>query len=328
MGFWAKCLEVFKKYLKCVACYTWLVVILSAGFLCILSIVSIDDYKELYSFVVSSIPLFLLGFIVCVLSVSYMKHREQGWGISVLSDDHRISELERNFAYLLDEKVDASDLGYKDMVGVLFPICFFLWLVFYLVSLEVALSGFSLSSFGVEEVVVRLFYFVVAFAISLKFLDLLVRSFFKGEIMASIYAPMQKSIKGYFFIKLSVLLIPYLFCGLFFSGLYVVQGLKFDSEIDGVFDAIYFSFVTLTTLGYGDIHPDSWDTKLLVITESIIGVIYLSVVIGVSLGYGLSLRDSINRLDNSEITEHPDNIQPEQGLVIESTELESSSHQK
>ncbi|MEZ5990659.1 MAG: ion channel [Planctomycetota bacterium] len=41
----------------------------------------------------------------------------------------------------------------------------------------------------------------------------------------------------------------------------------------------YFSYVTLTTLGYGDVHPASPATRLLSVTEALLGQIYLAVVI-------------------------------------------------
>ncbi len=44
-------------------------------------------------------------------------------------------------------------------------------------------------------------------------------------------------------------------------------------------DMIYFSFTTLTTLGYGDITPVSYTAKMWSITEAMIGVMFLAVMI-------------------------------------------------
>jgi hypothetical protein len=44
-------------------------------------------------------------------------------------------------------------------------------------------------------------------------------------------------------------------------------------------DALYFSFVTLTTLGYGDIVPLTAQARSLVILESVTGVLYLAVLV-------------------------------------------------
>ena len=62
-----------------------------------------------------------------------------------------------------------------------------------------------------------------------------------------------------------------------------------DSAIRPLADMIYFSYVTLATLGYGDIVPLSPSAKGLAILEAIVGQIYLVVVVArlVSL-YGQS----------------------------------------
>jgi voltage-gated potassium channel Kch len=44
-------------------------------------------------------------------------------------------------------------------------------------------------------------------------------------------------------------------------------------------DQLYFSFVTLTTLGYGDIIPSSQLAKVITIFTSLSGVLYISVFV-------------------------------------------------
>jgi hypothetical protein len=46
----------------------------------------------------------------------------------------------------------------------------------------------------------------------------------------------------------------------------------------------YFSFVTLSTLGYGEIVPMSTETRMLAWVEAMFGQIYLAVLIGRILG--------------------------------------------
>ena len=46
----------------------------------------------------------------------------------------------------------------------------------------------------------------------------------------------------------------------------------------------YFSFVTLTTLGYGDITPVTWLTRNLAVLEALIGQIFLTVLIARLVG--------------------------------------------
>src|SRR5204863_7015600 len=47
---------------------------------------------------------------------------------------------------------------------------------------------------------------------------------------------------------------------------------------------VYFSFVTLTTVGYGDITPASEATRGLAVVEAVIGQFYLAVLIGELIG--------------------------------------------
>jgi hypothetical protein len=55
-------------------------------------------------------------------------------------------------------------------------------------------------------------------------------------------------------------------------------GLDAGAGMDG-FHAFYFSFITLTTVGYGDILPVSKAARMLAVTEAISGLLYLGVFI-------------------------------------------------
>ena len=55
------------------------------------------------------------------------------------------------------------------------------------------------------------------------------------------------------------------------------------SSLDG-FNALYFSFVSLSTMGYGDIVPVSRVARLLAILEGTTGVLYMSVLIARLVG--------------------------------------------
>lgn len=69
---------------------------------------------------------------------------------------------------------------------------------------------------------------------------------------------------------------------------YYILGAQFDKCIDSVVDALYFSSVTVTTLGYGDIVPDSPFTKLLTGLQALSGV----VLVGLFLNSLFSNRSS------------------------------------
>ena len=49
-------------------------------------------------------------------------------------------------------------------------------------------------------------------------------------------------------------------------------------------DVLYFSFVTLTTLGYGDVTPTSHMAKLLAVAEAVVGQLFLAVLVARLVG--------------------------------------------
>mgnify|MGYP000583493967 CR=1 FL=1 len=95
-----------------------------------------------------------------------------------------------------------------------------------------------------------------------------------------------------FFIKVFFLIWVYVFCGILFSAAWALASIYNDESLSEVIktsgDALYFSFVTMTTLGYGEIHPMVMATKTLAIVQSIFGVFFSSLLIGVAVGYTLN----------------------------------------
>ena len=66
-------------------------------------------------------------------------------------------------------------------------------------------------------------------------------------------------------------------------GSFNVQGKPFEAGIP-LADAIYFSFVTLATLGYGDIVPVTPMSRGFAVFEAIFGQLYLAVLVGRLVG--------------------------------------------
>ena len=67
----------------------------------------------------------------------------------------------------------------------------------------------------------------------------------------------------------------------YFGILYKAFGIELPDEKEAnLFDAFYFSVVTWTTLGYGEILPSSTESKIFVIVEVMLGYIYMGILIG------------------------------------------------
>lgn len=77
----------------------------------------------------------------------------------------------------------------------------------------------------------------------------------------------------------------YLLIGLFFTGLYAASALISDTAFAAQttplerFDLLYFSFITLATVGYGDITPVADPTRAMAMTEAVAGQLFLVTVV-------------------------------------------------
>jgi len=86
-------------------------------------------------------------------------------------------------------------------------------------------------------------------------------------LLSDIYTPPIS--KGRSFL---LLFINYIEVNLAFALIYLcLGGIR---GISNFFDAIYFSFVSFTTLGYGDMHPETWETKLAVILQLMVMILF------------------------------------------------------
>ena len=52
-----------------------------------------------------------------------------------------------------------------------------------------------------------------------------------------------------------------------------------DNDLTPFSQIVYFSFVTMTTLGYGDIHPETAMTRTLAWMQAVVGQFYIAVVV-------------------------------------------------
>lgn len=88
--------------------------------------------------------------------------------------------------------------------------------------------------------------------------------------------------------KIAAAVNVYLFLGLIWRDLYsLVNTLipdAFNSELLSQTDFLYYSFVTLSTLGYGDVLPVAGPAKALAYIEAIIGQLYLTILVARLVG--------------------------------------------
>jgi hypothetical protein len=98
----------------------------------------------------------------------------------------------------------------------------------------------------------------------------------------------------------------YLLIGVGWSGVYtIVEGISpgsFSGALESG-DLLYFSFVTLTTVGYGDVLPLSTLGKRLAILEAAMGSIYMAVIVAMIVGRYMSMNsepDSKNEINSKK----------------------------
>jgi len=70
---------------------------------------------------------------------------------------------------------------------------------------------------------------------------------------------------------------------------------EFTSGANGI-DLIYYSFITMTTLGYGDITPAGPIARVLAYLAAIAGQFYIAILVGTLVGMYLSQRNENNEL--------------------------------
>lgn len=99
--------------------------------------------------------------------------------------------------------------------------------------------------------------------------------------------------------KLVGALCVYLLMGLIWAVIYsliqhlspsALQGIGFDIHKTVDADLVYFSFVCLTTLGFGDILPLTPLARFFVYLEAIIGQFYIAVIVAILVGSRLATR--------------------------------------
>ena len=73
-----------------------------------------------------------------------------------------------------------------------------------------------------------------------------------------------------------------------FACLYMFGSVKENGvEIEGMWKHFYFSAITFTTVGYGNIVPSDFLSELIAVIESLVGAIALAIIMGLSVAVAL-----------------------------------------
>ncbi len=91
----------------------------------------------------------------------------------------------------------------------------------------------------------------------------------------------------------------YLLIGIMWAGIYSVLEGIIPGSFSETTDLLYFSFVTLTTVGFGDVAPLSILSRRLAVFEAAMGSIYMAVIIAMIVGRYMSMQVEINSPNKS-----------------------------
>ncbi len=78
-----------------------------------------------------------------------------------------------------------------------------------------------------------------------------------------------------------------------FAAIEIDETMRFGAERTII--ALYYSFVTLTTLGYGDITPVSAPARMLSAVEAIVGQLYIAVLVARLVGLNIAHARAVSR---------------------------------
>jgi hypothetical protein len=88
--------------------------------------------------------------------------------------------------------------------------------------------------------------------------------------------------------KIAAAVCVYLLLGVVWQELYVLVDIlipgSFNAEMLSGKDFLYYSFITLSTLGYGDITPANGPARALAYTEALVGQLYLTILVARLVG--------------------------------------------
>jgi len=174
----------------------------------------------------------------------------------------------------------AFDYGLLSIVNL--EIFFLLILIFSIFLHQHDTKLFKVTVVSLIIILINILFFDNNQSVSQYFLKILIVSITIVELFKEIFK--TKIIDSHIISSaISIYVLVGIFWYLLFMFLLMIDPDSFDirnfnPEMVSI-DMIYFSFTTLTTLGYGDITPVSYTAKMWSITEAMMGVMFLAVMI-------------------------------------------------
>ena len=174
----------------------------------------------------------------------------------------------------------AFDYGLLSIVNL--EILFLLILIFSIFLHQHNTKLFKVTVVSLIIILINILFFDNNQSVSQYFLKILIVSITIVELFREIFK--TKIIDSHIISSaISIYVLVGIFWYLLFMFLLMIDPDSFDirnfnPEMVSI-DMIYFSFTTLTTLGYGDITPLSYTAKMWSITEAMMGVMFLAVMI-------------------------------------------------
>ncbi len=182
---------------------------------------------------------------------------------------------------------------------ILFSICFTLIFLFS----ALALSNYRSKIFNIAVMVILIEWLAellnlsilksISLLANIIFFDLIVILFILQIARAKTVTPqvIMESVNGYLMLGMSFSILIALIC-VIDPNSYTFKHLteQMNPSISYVSNYIYFGFVTLTTLGYGDVVPITPAAKSLAIFTSITGQMYVAIIIAALVSKYLNQR--------------------------------------
>ena len=174
----------------------------------------------------------------------------------------------------------AFDYGLLSIVNL--EILFLVILIFSIFLHQHDSKLFKLTVASLIIILINILFFDNNQSVSQYFLKILIVSITIVELFREIFK--TKIIDSHIISSaISIYVLVGIFWYLLFMFLLMIDPDSFDirnfnPEMVSI-DMIYFSFTTLTTLGYGDITPLSYTAKMWSITEAMMGVMFLAIMI-------------------------------------------------